>query len=282
MAVTAITTDVDIINLALLRLGLDRITTVDDDNDRANLAKYTYLPILYALQREHQWNFLAEYVELDVRVVGDAVYRWDYAYSLPADYGKIWELDGQSNLDGDTWEVAGDYLLTDLYTEAYSYDFTVTDGSGFIAAVGHAVETGDAIIFEAEDGATLPTGVNATDTFYAIDEGADVFSVDDVTPPVSTCMTPATGSGGTLTAIHRMVRAKHTKLATDVTLFTPQFIDMFAARLETEWAERLVKSAALQERKDSVHDRKYGLTRGSDGQSSPPQVLGKFGAIENR
>lgn len=274
MAATAISTDIDICNLALLRLGLDRITTFEDDNDRAALAKYTYLPILYAVQAEYAWNFLTEYETLDFGTAAAASFGYDYCYTLSGNEARILLVDGQENVDGSLWETVGDKIYTDLVSTGTKKTFGAANGSAQLEITGHGfVEDQPVRVLNTANNG-LPTGLAEDTTYYVIYVDANTIQLESSLGG-GNVITAATGGSGNEIFTYGL-NVKYVRTSTTVSEFTPQFIDTLAARLEAEWAERLVKSAALGERKEAVYDKKYGVTRSTDGQQGPPVVKGYF------
>ena len=56
--------DVSIVNQALALLGEGTITSLDDDNDKAKLAKQMYAPVRDALIQAHNWSFAIKWYNL--------------------------------------------------------------------------------------------------------------------------------------------------------------------------------------------------------------------------
>ena len=82
------TTDVDICNRALSRLGTrSTIAALDENSTEARTASIWYAATRDALLRGHDWNFARRRVILGERggELGGAPTGWTYRYALPAD-----------------------------------------------------------------------------------------------------------------------------------------------------------------------------------------------------
>lgn len=78
------TTDVDICNRALSRLGTrSTIAALDENSTEARAASIWYAATRDALLRVHDWNFARHRVTLGE--LGGAPAGWTYRYALPAD-----------------------------------------------------------------------------------------------------------------------------------------------------------------------------------------------------
>lgn len=78
------TTEVEIANSALTKVGADRIIDLDDDNKLAKVCKERLPKLRKALLRAHPWNFAIKRIELAASV-NTPVFEWDYEYPLPSD-----------------------------------------------------------------------------------------------------------------------------------------------------------------------------------------------------
>lgn len=88
--------DIDIINLALGKLGADAIVSRTDVNKRAQIVNRTYDMYRDALQRKYRWNFTRVYTSLPALTIAPP-FEYEYAYQLPTDYLRL-ELVTQSQL----------------------------------------------------------------------------------------------------------------------------------------------------------------------------------------
>lgn len=83
----AVTSVIQICNLALLRLGADTITSLDDGTVQANLLSIYYDQCREELLREHFWNFAVSRVALASS--GTPAFGYQYQYQLPADFLRV-------------------------------------------------------------------------------------------------------------------------------------------------------------------------------------------------
>lgn len=110
-----ISSDVEIVNAALQKLGLESINDFDTDDAKARLAKATYAQIRDDLLRQHRWNFAIKRASLAATTLPTGVWDYTYAMSLPSDCLRILELEDEGvEKDETNWEVEGAYILTNL------------------------------------------------------------------------------------------------------------------------------------------------------------------------
>ena len=97
--------DTEIVNQALLDLGADRISDLDDASDRATACRTIYGLTRDALLEEHPWNFAIRRQALtalsDAATAAALPYGFSSAHQLPADPYCLRVLD--TTLD-ETWE----------------------------------------------------------------------------------------------------------------------------------------------------------------------------------
>ena len=75
----------DMINVALRRIGAERITSLTDGTKNANVANDIYEEVRDDLLRSHPWNFATKRVKL-AQSATDPVFEFDHAYPLPSDW----------------------------------------------------------------------------------------------------------------------------------------------------------------------------------------------------
>src|SRR5208282_233763 len=80
--------DVDIVNLALTKLGSQRITTLTDNVKAARSANAIYAITRDSELRAHQWNFATKRVILPA-LASKPVFGFQLAYELPVDCLKV-------------------------------------------------------------------------------------------------------------------------------------------------------------------------------------------------
>lgn len=111
-----IASDIDIVNLALLKLGVEAISDFDDSSNvkAANLAKGTYDLYLKTVMEQYPWDFCTSFVELSSTALPADVYDYAAAFKIPGGTLRVFSVQGQSSEDGAEWKVSGKLILTNL------------------------------------------------------------------------------------------------------------------------------------------------------------------------
>ena len=118
----------EVVNLALIDLGADRITSLDDDNNRASLGATLYPQARDEVLRSHPWNSATARARLAALATAPA-FGFAAQYQLPADCLRVLRVnDAEAE---DLWKVEGRVLLCDLGAPLdILYVQRVTDPSG--------------------------------------------------------------------------------------------------------------------------------------------------------
>jgi len=84
-------TQVQIVNLALQRLGCERITLLTDNNKRAKLMTDLYDITRDNVLSDFPWSFAIAEVELETPTddSGGSPFQYEYEYDLPADHVRV-------------------------------------------------------------------------------------------------------------------------------------------------------------------------------------------------
>ncbi|MFW5838205.1 MAG: hypothetical protein ACOCVM_09350, partial [Desulfovibrionaceae bacterium] len=102
-------TNVAIANNALLELGADRITSMDQDTETARIVKHVFDQERDGLLEEHPWNFALARAELPL--LGAAPeYGFERAFQLPSDCLRVLDLEEAAT----DYRVEAGRLLCDL------------------------------------------------------------------------------------------------------------------------------------------------------------------------
>lgn len=110
--------DTQLANLALARLGIDPITSIDDGNKPARTCK-TFLSIVRDdVLRAADWGFARRRVELSL-VSENPTDDWRYAYRAPTDCLKILEI---TSTVGPDWRIKYEIESDDTGTLIYTMD----------------------------------------------------------------------------------------------------------------------------------------------------------------
>lgn len=112
---------VEIINVALTRLGAQTISSLEDGIPEANAANALWSTARQSSLRDHPWNFATAEATLSA-VVGGETYRYKYAYQIPSDSLRVLEV-----FDNDDFKQAGKLILTDAGTCVIKYIKDVED-----------------------------------------------------------------------------------------------------------------------------------------------------------
>ena len=104
----AVTSEVNLCNLALLKLADSPITSLTQGNTAANACNTAYTQVRDNLLSDHPWNFAIKRIALAADVTAPA-FEFTTAYSLPSDFLKVKEI-YDSTYD---YQIEGLKLLTD-------------------------------------------------------------------------------------------------------------------------------------------------------------------------
>ncbi len=133
-------TKTQIVNLALTRLGTERIADITDNNKRAKLMSDIYDMLRRKLIRHARWNFALKRAQL-AKLASTPAFGFEFEYQLPADYIEIWDVGDSSGVFRNLHpgcegflRLGQDYVIEDgkLLTDEgsifvlYSYDNTDT------------------------------------------------------------------------------------------------------------------------------------------------------------
>ena len=107
------TTEVQIANMALLALGADTITSLDDTSSKeAVVASALYDQARDEVLMAHPWPCCVKRAWLDMDA--PPAYGWDNAFSLPEDFLDLVEVEGVEPSTPQAYEVEDGHLLTNL------------------------------------------------------------------------------------------------------------------------------------------------------------------------
>jgi hypothetical protein len=123
----AVTSEVDIMNSALIKLGAERIVSADDANNRARLLKEQYPKRRDVILRSHPWKFAIKRASLALISPKPSNYDdYDSVFQLPADNMRVIEILNQSTYL--RWDTENNiYLLADASEITIRYIFRQTD-----------------------------------------------------------------------------------------------------------------------------------------------------------
>ncbi len=76
---------IDVINVALRRVGASRIQSLGEDSPEAAISGDLIDNVVDDLLRQHAWNFATRRVKM-ARLTEEPTFEFDYAYAFPADW----------------------------------------------------------------------------------------------------------------------------------------------------------------------------------------------------
>jgi len=116
--------EVQICNLALLKVGNLSITALTDATKEGRSCNVLYPLMRSEIMASHPWNFAMARADISAALVTAPVFGWDYAYTIPGDCLRVVELYGSDA----EWVVEGAELLTNESEEIYiRYIKLITD-----------------------------------------------------------------------------------------------------------------------------------------------------------
>lgn len=117
-------TQTDIVNIALRRIGANRISSLENDSTKEAIAsRDIYDEARRDLLNVHNWNFAIKRVQLTASLTLP-VFGWDYAYILPEDFVRL--ISAHPSNDDDTivpykleFQASDDRVLVSNATQIY-------------------------------------------------------------------------------------------------------------------------------------------------------------------
>lgn len=114
-------TKVEIANIALMRLGQERITSLDDPSKPARTISAVWDSVRDELLREHLWNFAMTERAL-AKLDGEGLFDYTSKFELPSDCLRVVRVK-----ETDDWQVKGRQLYTNTDTATIEYVRRVED-----------------------------------------------------------------------------------------------------------------------------------------------------------
>lgn len=101
---------IEICNNALSELKADTIMALTEDSDNARRCNQRWPAVRDSVLASHPWNCAMKQAELAASATAP-VWKWDYAYPLPADCLRVFEVVDSSENPIVSWEVQGRQIL---------------------------------------------------------------------------------------------------------------------------------------------------------------------------
>lgn len=138
-------TPTDIVNVALRRIGANRISSLENDaHKEAVVARDLYHDARRDVLNTHHWNFAIKRAALTVSATAPA-FGWDYAFPLPTDFIRLISAHPTDNDDAQMaykleYQSSDDrVLLTDSSTVYIKYIWDLEDANLFSAVFRDAL-----------------------------------------------------------------------------------------------------------------------------------------------
>jgi hypothetical protein len=128
------TSNVQIVNNALVRIGGSSIISLDENSEAARAANLIYEQTRDAVLRDHLWNFAMSRSSLAANAVAPA-FGYVYSYALPTNCLRVIQLEEKSMV----FKIEGRNLLTDESPARIIYVSRVTDPNQFDAMFTEAL-----------------------------------------------------------------------------------------------------------------------------------------------
>lgn len=120
---------VQICNLALLKFGNVTITALTDATKEARACNVFYPLMRDEMIYAHPWNFAMKRADISAQLADAPAFGFDYAYTLPTDCLRVWELYGSD----EEWVVESGQLLTNKEEEIYIRYIRRVEESGYFS-----------------------------------------------------------------------------------------------------------------------------------------------------
>lgn len=126
------TSEIEICNLALTRIGHSMITALSEASVEASLCKLHYAMTRDVVLRAHPWNFAIRRVML-AQDTDTPAFEYEYQYSLPSDFLKVVRTDLDAEGYSVDYRIESRKLLTSEGTIGIEYIAQITDVAQFDA-----------------------------------------------------------------------------------------------------------------------------------------------------
>jgi hypothetical protein len=138
MATKLALSETHICNMALGRIGAERIVSFDDASEESVEAiqcRLHYAQTRDALIRSHWWRFARARAILSANTTDEPLSEWDYAYDLPTDFLRMKKpyegvVSGETELEY-TYSLEGKQILSNESSMKIRYIKRVTDPPSF-------------------------------------------------------------------------------------------------------------------------------------------------------
>lgn len=127
------TSSVDVINNALILLGANIITSLDEGSNESTIAGKLWDDVRRGCLRIHPWNFALKEIELPA-VTGGSDFKHNFQYNLPADFIRLITV-----YDDSAYKLKGKSIYTNKDTCKIRYIYDNVDTTSWDASFSNAV-----------------------------------------------------------------------------------------------------------------------------------------------
>lgn len=124
-----VTSEVEIVNLGLVHLGIDKLNSLSDDRPAARYGSLLYPISRDATLRDHPWNFNLRRVSL-TKLTTTPSFGYDAEFQLPNDYLAIRGVD-EATPGSIDYKIEGSKLLCNETSMKILYSFRETNVSTY-------------------------------------------------------------------------------------------------------------------------------------------------------
>lgn len=122
-------TEVGICNSALIKLGVETISALNENTRQAKLCNEQYAKLRDKLLYAHPWNFAMKKAELEA-TGEDVLFEFEHEHELPEDCLRVWSTE----YPDETYQVEGGLLYSDSEDMKIKYVSKVEDPTLFSPA----------------------------------------------------------------------------------------------------------------------------------------------------
>lgn len=114
----SLTSELEVVNVALKLLGQRSLGSLDDTTEAAKLAKSTFAQLRESEMSSFSWRFCTKFAAIPRATLPAGTFGWKSAFTLPVDMLAVWNVEDESDMDGYEWALEGDLLLTNIIDAA--------------------------------------------------------------------------------------------------------------------------------------------------------------------
>ena len=131
--------EVALVNAALILVGEATITALSEDSKAARLCNIRYASVRDAVLRRHPWNCATKRIDLGAVLTGSNAPAWgfDYAYQLPSDFIRIIRYEDTA----EPYKIEDGKFLTNVKPAKITYVYRLVDVVRMDSMLQEAIST---------------------------------------------------------------------------------------------------------------------------------------------